>query len=113
LSQSMGNADLPRSFPALAWWLWSGTIGPSRVMPCALRARSVWAGGREAGGVHHVPGRGQAAGGEVVVDLLGHLPVLHGGDGGGPVHHQMRCVLVARLGEVGPVAAPGVSRLTQ
>lgn len=63
-------------------------------------------GGSEVGGVHDVLGRSQATGREVVVDLLGQLPILDGSNGGGHVHHQVRQVLITRLGEMNPVSAP-------
>ncbi|MGW2522360.1 hypothetical protein ACWC09_36230 [Streptomyces sp. NPDC001617] len=39
-------------------------------------------------------GRSQAARGEIVVDLLGQLPVLDGSNGGGHMYHQVRQILI-------------------
>ncbi|GDY52086.1 hypothetical protein SVIO_027090 [Streptomyces violaceusniger] len=96
LSQSTAEADLSKPPPLLAWWLWSGTTGPSRVIPWTAGAFDPGRGG--VGGIDDVFGRGQAGVGEVVVDLFGEFAVLDRGDRGGHVDDYLGPVGVTGLG---------------
>lgn len=57
-------------------------------------------------GINHVLRRHQGCLGQVIVDPLGEPAILHRGDRGGDVHHDLGPLLLAGFGVVHAIAAP-------